>query len=80
MANPRPMYEVIGRAILDRLFREALLRNPATATRAAGYSLSEAQIKSLERLTFNDLQRATDCLLHYANPDRYASGDPHVNE
>lgn len=80
MANVRPMYEVIGRAILDRAFRAALLRDPAAATRSAGYNLTQPQLQSLAKLTAIDLQRAMTSLIQNANPDLFAHGDPHVDQ
>ena len=47
MASEKEMYEIIGRSVADRKFREALMTNPEEAVQKLGYSLTADQITSL---------------------------------
>ena len=48
MASEKEMYEIIGRAVADKQFREALILNPQNAEKALGYSLTPEQSDSLK--------------------------------
>ncbi len=48
MASEKEMYEIIGRAVADKQFREALILNPQNAVKALGYSLTPEQSDSLK--------------------------------
>lgn len=48
MATEKEMYEIIGRSIADKKFRDALIANPEDAVKTIGYSLTSEQIASLK--------------------------------
>ncbi|GEM_PF-544396 len=48
MASEKEMYEIIGRAVADEKFREALIVDPKKAVVTLGYSLTEEQARSLK--------------------------------
>jgi hypothetical protein len=44
-----PEYErLIGRAVMDKDFREQLLNDPEGAAKAAGFNLSDAELEQLK--------------------------------
>ena len=47
MATEKEMYEIIGRSVADKSFREALIADPEAAVKPLGYSLTPEQISSL---------------------------------
>jgi hypothetical protein len=59
MATEKEMYEIIGRAMLDDVFRTKLASDPARATIEAGYHLTEEQVAALKQM---DLKSATESL------------------
>ena len=48
MASEKEMYEIIGRAVADKNFRMALMKDPKKATGELGYTLTEEQIAMLK--------------------------------
>lgn len=55
MASEKEMYEIIGRAVADKTFREQLISNPENAVSALGYSLTTEQITSLKESGLSDI-------------------------
>ena len=48
MTSEKEMYEIIGRAVADKKFRDALIEDPKKATADLGYTLTEEQIAMLK--------------------------------
>ena len=48
MASEKEIYEIIGRAVADKKFRDTLLEDPKKATGELGYTLTEEQIAMLK--------------------------------
>ena len=48
MASEKEIYEIIGRAVADKNFRTALMKDPKKATSELGYALTEEQIAMLK--------------------------------
>ena len=48
MATEKEMYEIIGRSVADKKFREDLIANPEEAVQKLGYSLTAEQTASLK--------------------------------
>lgn len=48
MASEKEMYEIIGRSVADKTFREALIADPQAAAEKLGYTLTPEQITSLK--------------------------------
>ncbi|HWQ67320.1 MAG TPA: Os1348 family NHLP clan protein [Methanospirillum sp.] len=46
--SDKDIYEIIGRAVADKIFRAALMKDPKQATRELGYTLTEEQLASLK--------------------------------
>ncbi len=57
MASEKEMYEIIGRAVADKKFREDLIADPEMAVKTLGYSLTPEQISSLKE---SDLGKISD--------------------
>ena len=47
--NPE-LERLIGRAVMDKEFREQLLNDPEGAARAAGFNLTDAELEQLKSL------------------------------
>lgn len=48
MATEKEMYEIIGRSVADKKFREDLIADPQAAAEKIGYSLTPQQLTSLK--------------------------------
>lgn len=57
MASDKEMYEIIGRAVADKTFRDALIADPEVAAESLGYSLTPEQATSLKE---SELGKITD--------------------